>query len=84
MRNPEFSENCRANRRERHNRVYLMGPFVPFGHREKQCSKHSVLKAKERREREHLVELIDERKGEKETKETFLLQNCLLFSIRDL
>lgn len=24
MRNPEFSENCRANRRERHNRVYLM------------------------------------------------------------
>lgn len=27
---PEFSENSRANRRERHNRVYLMdGPFRP-------------------------------------------------------
>lgn len=79
MRNPEFSENCRANRRERHNRVYLMDHWSLSA-----TVRNSVPKNEKReRERKHLIgllELIDERKGEKE-KERFSKNRFLFLSM---
>lgn len=62
------------------------GPFVPFDHREKQCSERKG-KERERDRKKHLVgllELIDGRKGEEEKKRFLFYQNCFLsIVIRD-